>query len=185
MSEPLLDPEEAKRRGLQLTPGGFQWSPGVRLPVNKSGWKPCHACGRVIPVVEDYVTRVSEVRTGGQRTSDPNGTVIEDGVSYAVRTVERTGTSTYVCPSCGQCQVGTPGDSRDLRAQKTCHECGTDLGAAFQCPRCSFPRGWMTVTCPHCDSRQPVNAPHWVVGCDLFTLECVRCECVFSSLCIC
>ena len=43
----------------------------------------------------------------------------------------------------------------------------------------------MTVPCPHCGNRQPVYAPHWVVHCDMFTLECVKCESTFNSLCIC
>jgi hypothetical protein len=181
----FMDPEEAKRLGYEATPGGLQWLPGPRQPVDKSRWKPCHACDRLIPVVEDWVTRIAEVRTAGQRTSDPDGTVIDEGVSHPIETVERAGTWTYVCPFCGHCHVGTPGDSPVLRAQKACHECGTDLGTAFQCPKCSFPRGWMTVPCPYCGNRQPVNAPHWVVHCDVFLLECVKCECVFSSLCIC
>jgi hypothetical protein len=181
----FMDPEKAKRRGYKVTPGGLQWSPGPRQPVEKSHWKPCHACGRLIPVVEDWVTRTVEVRTAGQGTSDPDGTVIEEGVSHPIESVERVGTWTYVCPFCGHCHVGTPGDSPDLRAQEACHECGTHLGTAFQCPKCSFPRGWMTVQCPYCGNRQPVNAPHWVVHCDMFTLECVKCESIFDSLCIC
>jgi hypothetical protein len=185
MSEHFIDPEEAKRQGYHVTPGGLQWSPVPRRPVDKSNWKPCCACGRLIPVVWDWVTRRVEVQTGGQRTTDPDGTVIEDGISHPVESVERATTWTYVCPFCGHCQVGTPGDTLDLRAQSTCHECGTALGTAFQCPKCSFPRGWMTVQCPHCGNRQPVDAPHWVVRCDLFTLECVKCEYVFNSFCIC
>ena len=157
--------------------------PGPRRPVEKSGWKPCHACGRLIPVVEDRSTRVVEVLTSAPRT--PDGTVIEDGVCYPTEPVEGPGPQTYVCPHCGHCHVGTAGDSPDLRAQTACHECGTDLGAADQCPKCSFPRGWMTVQCPYCGNRQPVYAPHWVAGCDMFTLECVKCETAFASLCIC
>jgi len=181
----LIDPEEAKRRGYDVTPIGLQWSPAPRRPVDKSAWKPCHACGQLIPVVEDRVTRVVEVRTAGQRTRASDDTVIEEGGTASRETVEGAGTWTYVCPFCRHCHVGTAGDSPDLRAQTTCHECGTDLGSAYQCPKCAFPRGWMTVQCPYCGKRQPVNAPHWVVSCDMFTLECVKCEAVFVSLCIC
>jgi hypothetical protein len=184
-SEDFMDPDEAKRLGYRVTPGGLQWSPGPRQPVDKSRWKPCDSCSRLIPVIEDWVGRIVEVRTAGQRTGDPDGTIIEEGVTYPIYDWEPAGTWTYVCPFCGHCHVGTPGDSPDLRAQMACHECGTDLGSAFQCPKCSFPRGWMTVQCPNCGNRQPVNAPHWVVCCDMFTLECVKCESVFESLCIC
>jgi hypothetical protein len=185
MPEQFMDPEEAKRQGYHVTPGGLQWSPAPQRPVDKSRWKPCHACGLLIPVVKDWVTRITEIRTAGQRTWDPDGTVIEEGVIHPITTAETAGTWTYVCPFCGHCHVGTPSDSPDIRAQAACHECGTDLGTGFQCPKCSFPRGWMTVQCPYCGNRQPVYAPHWVVHCDAFTLECVECECVFNSLCIC
>src|SRR5262245_65000283 len=123
MSEPLMDPEEAKRQGYQATPGGLQWSPAPRQPVDKSGWKPCHACGRLIPVVDDWVTRTVDVRTAGQRTSDPDGTVIEEGVLHLVESVERAGTWTYVCPFCRHGHVETPGDSPETQAQAACHEC--------------------------------------------------------------
>lgn len=179
----LVDPEEAKRQGYQVTPGSWQWSPAPRQPVDQSRWKPCHACGRLIPVVEDRVTRIVEVRTAGQRT--PGDTVIEEGVTYPIQAVDPAGTWTYVCPYCGHCHVGTPGDAPDIRAQSACHECSADLGASFQCPNCSFPRGWMTVECPYCGNRQPVFAPHWVAHCDMFALECVKCESLFQSNCIC
>jgi hypothetical protein len=186
MSEPILDPEEARRRGYQVTPGFLQWSPpGLRRPVDKTTWKPCHACGRLIPVVGDRVTRVVEVRTAGQRTHDPDGTIIEEGVTYPIYKTESAGTWTYVCPFCGHGHVGTPSDHPDVRSQVTCHGCGTDLSAASVCPKCAFPRGWMTVQCPFCSNRQPVYAPHWVVHCGMFRLECVKCESTFDSYCIC
>jgi hypothetical protein len=179
MSEEFMDADEAKRQGYHVTPGGLQWSPVPRQPVDKSRWKPCHACGRLTPVVEDWVTRIVEAPTACQPASSP------DGRAHPIESGERAGTWTYVCPFCGHCHGGTPGDSAALREQRACHECGTDLGIAFKCPKCSFPRGWMTVPCPYCGNRQPVHVPHWVVHCDMFTLECVKCECLFISLCIC
>jgi hypothetical protein len=181
----FLDPKVARQQGYQQTPGGLQWAPAPRQPVEKSRWKPCHGCGRLIPVEKDYLIRPGEPGTAGQRTSDPDGTVIDQGATQMGKTVERLDTWSYVCPFCGHCHVGTPGNHPDLQAQKACHECGSDLGAAYQCPRCSFPRGWMTVACPYCGNRQPVLAPHWVVACDTFILECVKCESQFCSLCIC
>lgn len=94
-------------------------------------------------------------------------------------------TDTYVCPHCGHSHVGVEDWSDNVRRQATCHVCETELGENYQCPKCSYPRGWMRVDCPFCGNKQPVNAPHWVVGCDLFTLECVKCESQFISLCIC
>ena len=152
-SEPIMKVEEAERHGYRVTPGGLQWTPGPRQPVDKSGWIPCHACGRIIPVVRG--------------------------------TTGSAGTVTYVCPFCAHGQVGTPSDHPDDQAQERCHECGTDIGGAPQCPKCSFPRGWMTVQCHCCGNRQPACVPHWVVHCDMFTLECVQCEFTSFSFCIC
>ncbi|MBL9176327.1 MAG: hypothetical protein JNL10_22480 [Verrucomicrobiales bacterium] len=100
-------------------------------------------------------------------------------------TIENAGTQTYVCPFCGHCQVGTAVLDSDALKQIRCHESRTELGTADRCPKCSFPRGWMRVTCPHCGHRQPVSAPHWGDGCDTFHLECVQCGFVYDSLCIC
>jgi transcription elongation factor Elf1 len=185
MSEKLMDTEEAKRQGYHVTPGGQQWSTAPRKPVDKSRWKPCHACSRLIPVVEVRGDRIVEVRTASQRPSDPDSTVIEEGLSRLVESVEPAATWSYVCPFCGHGQVGTPGDSPDSQAKAACHECGAELGDSFQCRECSFPRGWMTVQCRYCGARQAVHAPHWVDHCDLFTLECVKCESRFDSPCIC
>jgi hypothetical protein len=194
-SENLIDPEVPRQPPYDETPGGYlQWPPAPRRPVRKSRWKSCHGCGRLIPVSVDWVVPTVEVETAPEvatarrRTSDPNDphpTVIEEVTQDAVQTRRPAGTWTYVCPFCGHCQVGSPDDSPDIRAQTACHECGTALGAAFQCPKCSFPRGWVTVPCPFCGNRQPVYAPHWVFHCDMFTLECVKCEAAFDSYCIC
>ncbi len=183
-SVPFMDPEETRQQGYHVTPGHLQWSPPSRHPVDKSDWKPCHACGRLIPVVQDRVTRIIDVQAADQGTSDTGRAVKKEGI-HPTQAVERAGTCRYVCPFCGHCHVGTPDDSQDTRAQTACHQCGTDLGASFQCPKCSFPRGWMIVQCPYCSNRQPVHAPHWVVGCDMFTLQCVSCESTFDSFCIC
>lgn len=91
---------------------------------------------------------------------------------------------TYVCPFCGHGHVAAPQTFEPFARQTLCHECRTPL-QGDQCPQCRFPRGWMRVACPYCGNAQPVSAPHWVDSCDLFTLECVKCESVFESLCIC
>jgi hypothetical protein len=99
-SRQFMDPGQAKRQGYVATPGGFlQWSPTApRRSVNKSGWKPCHACGRLIPVVADRLIRVIDARTAGQRPLDPGGTVVQEGVTHLAYTTESAGTWTYVCP---------------------------------------------------------------------------------------
>jgi len=141
-------------------PGSRQWSPAAKEPVDKTKWKPCENCGRLIPVSLNFLPGA-------------------DG------RFQEAATWTYVCPFCSHCHIGTPSASDDDRTQATCHECRTILAGLDQCPKCSFPRGWMRVSCPYCNNRQPVYAPHWVARCDMFSLECVRCESVFYSLCIC
>lgn len=145
--------------GYQELPGSYQWSPWPLQRVDKTRWKPCHRCGRAIPVSTHSLTL------------DPQS--------------DNSGIWTYVCPFCSHCHVGVPKWNEDTRSQRECHECGEALGEAYQCPNCAFPRGWMKVSCPNCNNRQPVCVPHWVVGCDLFWLECVHCEVVTVSLCIC
>jgi hypothetical protein len=140
-------------------PSTYQ-SPTAPRPVEKSKWQRCESCGRSIPAEVDYLFRSDGFR-------------------------EEAGTWTYVCPFCSHCHVGTPLDRQEIREQTHCHECGTELGDAYQCPACNFPRGWMRVACPYCGNKQPVYAPHWVIRCDAFKLECVRCESAFWSLCIC
>jgi hypothetical protein len=146
-------------QGYVSLPGSRQWSPGAPKPVNEENWISCHHCGRKIPGAMDWT--------------------IEEGRQ------KHFGTWTYVCPLCEASHVGTPIWSEDCTAQQTCHECGAELGQSFQCPKCSFPRGWMRVDCPTCKKRHPVFAPHWVARCDLFHLECVHCKSQFVSLCIC
>jgi hypothetical protein len=180
-----MDSEDAKRLGYDVTPTGLQWSSAWWQSVDKSRWQTCDVCGQLIPVVEDWVTRSEEVRTENPGKYKSDGTDIEPQETQPIKNSKRISTWTYVCPFCGHGHLGTPGDCPDLRAQLTCHECGTDLGADFQCGKCSFPRAWLTVSCPYCSNRQPVYAPHWVVHCDMFLLECVKCERVFRSLCIC
>lgn len=141
-------------------PGSRQWSPNRPDPVDPSRWRPCAGCHRLIPMDKDF-----------RRTQ---------GAS-----IEFAGTHTYVCPFCGYCHVGTPSSHPDTLKQVRCHECSSELGTADACPKCSFPRGWMRVNCPHCGNRQPVSVPHWVDHCDMFHLECVQCGFVFDSFCIC
>lgn len=150
---------EARRHGYHELPISFQ-SPTARRPVNKSSWVTCERCRRLTPA--DHA---------GEKADDA-----------AWETGEL---SFYVCAFCGHVHVGRQPDSDDIRAQKRCHECGTELSDAYQCPRCLFPRGWKSVHCPYCENQQPVFMPHWVVLCDVFHLECVACESQFDSLCIC
>lgn len=170
-----MDSDKVKRRGYAATPIGRQWSPPGSPPaVRKDHWQACHECGRLIPVAWDIVLPAEEVTPGR--------------MIYAIQAMtpdDSVGTCTYVCPFCGHCHVGTPSNAPDLSAQTKCHECRADLDQSYQCPECRFPRGWMTVRCPHCGNQQPVFAPHWTSRCDEFVLECVQCECVFRSMCIC
>ena len=149
-----------ERHAYDVLPGSRQWSPGSHGTVSKENWKPCRGCGRPMPVVRDCVL-------------DEKGQP------------QDAGTWTGVCPFCGQCQVGTVTWFPGLKRQQNCHECGASLGESYQCPQCSYPRGWMRVTCPHCQKPHPVLAPHWVDMCDTFYLECAHCERPYISLCIC
>ena len=46
----FTDPEQAERLGYTETPNGMQFCPGPREAIDKSKWKPCHACGHPISV---------------------------------------------------------------------------------------------------------------------------------------
>jgi hypothetical protein len=131
-------------------------SPSAGSPVHRSRWQPCHACARPIPVVMHL----------GSRVAPPT-------VVTAI---------SYVCPHCHATQLG-----RDLSGDPydTCHVCEATLGDALACPGCGILRYWTVVACPRCGARQPVKALHLGSGCDVFTLECVACEQIFYSLCIC
>lgn len=155
----MTQDESLSKRGYHALPGTWQ-SPTSLKPVNKELWQECHQCGCLTPAEADW---------------QPH----HDG------TIAKTGTHTYVCAHCDHCHVGTPYWSDDAKAQTQCHNCSAELGDAYQCPQCSYPRGWMRVQCPCCAHQQPVSAPHWVAKCDLFHLECVNCENAFDSLCIC
>lgn len=151
---------EAPGPGYHRLPLTLQ-SPTPRVPVDKTTWRPCARCGRHTPVSEDR---------------------IQDAAGH----LAKSGTATYVCPFCGHCSVGTPETWNDNRLhQEVCHHCGTRLSEAYQCPGCGFPRGWTEISCPYCGSRQPVDAPHLVIHCDMFRLQCVKCESEFESYCIC
>ncbi len=155
----MAENDDLRNEGYDRLPATWQ-SPSLPRSVNKACWHECQQCGCPTPVQADWQPQ-------------PDGTVA------------KTGTSTYVCAHCDHCHVGTPRWSEDAMAQQHCHNCGTALEDAYQCPKCSYPRGWMRVQCPSCSHLQPVYAPHWVVHCDAFHLECVKCENAFDSLCIC
>jgi len=147
------------RRGFHKLPGTLQ-SPTKRQPVDKTNWRACGGCRRPIPRYETWSR-------------------LPDGRAQMITM------DTFVCPFCSDVHVGVRIDREEIRGQAACHECHATLGDGYQCPKCTFPRGWMRVSCPYCGARQPVYAPHWVVHCDTFTLECVACESRFVSLCIC
>ena len=153
------DDSEMKKQGYHRLPATWQ-SPTASRPVDKETWRECHECGSLTPVKQDW-------------RGQPDGTVTN------------AGTYTYVCPHCAHSHVGTPEWNEGSKSQERCHECGSELGDLYQCPKCSYPRGWMRVKCPTCSHTQPVHAPHWVVHCDVFHLECINCGSTFDSLCIC
>ena len=151
------------RLGNQAAQSPARAQPAPAVPwdlVDKSKWKPCGHCGRNIPVVADC---------------DVNA----DG------TIRRLTTCTYVCPLCDHAHVGTPSAWPDLTEQVECHGCGANLEGRDQCPKCAYPRGWALIGCRHRGQKQPTFMPHLTDCCDLFTLECVRCEKVTSTPCIC
>jgi hypothetical protein len=133
-----------------------KWTPRVR----KSGWKICESCQCLIPFERDLCLK-------------------------GLGATEYLDTWTAVCPFCKHVHVGTPFDFDLIHLQKTCHACGTALGDQYQCPECKYPRGWTDVRCRYCHNQQPVFAPHWVAHCDWYLLQCVLCELVSESLCIC
>jgi hypothetical protein len=102
--------------------------------------------------------------------------VIQDNLMYmGLRAAEAVDDScTYVCGFCGYARVGTPRIDRRLKLQELCYKCGRKLDNLEQCPACSFPRGWKQVTCPFCNSQQPVFVPN--PRCDEYHLQCVACE---------
>jgi hypothetical protein len=152
--------KEWREHGYHQLPSTLQ-SATRRESVDKGNWQICGGCGRQVPVVEDWSMQANGTRS-------------------------KIGTYTYVCPFCDHSHVGTEQQwNQDLSAQVACHSCGTRLRDAYQCPQCQYPRGWMRVNCPYCGNEQPVFAPHFVLGCDMFTLECVHCESRFISLCVC
>ena len=155
----VSDTETRSQNKYYKLPATRQYSPRSQIAVDKTNWKPCLSCGRKIPVVGD-------------------GFIDEHGHGVTLETW------TAVCPFCGHCHVGTP-DPSFLARQETCHECETPLGNLSQCSNCSFPGGWKRIDCPYCGKQHPVFMPHWVDYCDTFRLECVHCESVFISLCIC
>lgn len=157
--------ERALADGCHQLPGTIQ-SPTARSQVHKDSWRLCEECSRLIPVVRDRWRNRDETSC-----KDPSA--------------EYLSTWTYVCPFCGDCHGGSGWNDALLMSQKRCFECEGELGEADQCPACRYPRGWKTVHCPYCRNPQAVLMPHWVIGCDWFYLECVKCESYFHSRCIC
>jgi hypothetical protein len=96
---------------------------------------------------------------------------------------DRLGTWSYVCPHCAATQIGSL--ETDVDAQDACHACRAALGDLPACASCGMLRGWAVVRCPRCGHGQAVCTPHLASMCDVFRLQCVRCEIVTRSLCIC
>lgn len=147
--------------GYDHLPGTAQWR-GRRTPekVDRATWKPCHACARDIPVRLDR-----EAGSDDRQQTPPS-------------------TWSYVCPFCHAVQVG----ARECRVdpQLDCHVCEATLGDDDSlCTGCGTPRGWNVLGCPYCGHQQAICTPHLASGCDAFKFSCVRCECVYGSLCIC
>ncbi len=137
----------------------LRWRPDDESaePVEKQAWTPCHLCARPIPVRRDRVERGVELR---------------DLDSWS-----------YVCPFCGATQLGSAENSVD--AQSVCHGCTAALDDGPACGACGLLRGWAVARCPRCQHGQVVCMPHLAVMCDAYTLQCVNCEIVTYSFCIC
>jgi hypothetical protein len=147
------------------TPARADYRPA---PVDKSSWHPCHACGVPIPVDVDYRYKQSYV---GERRS---------------HTIIPTGTVTYVCPHCCATQVGAERLYDAFNTPQTqCHVCEHPLGDSLACPNCGMLQYWTVVGCTTCGAKQAVHVPHLTDSCDVYTLQCVACETVYCSLCIC
>ncbi len=125
--------------------------------VEKQRWTPCHACGQAIP------TRRDRVESGAD--------------------VHELDTVSYVCPFCAATQLGSADNSVD--AQQACHGCGAALADGPACGACGLLRGWAVARCPRCRHGQIVCMPHLATMCDAYTLQCVNCEIVTYSFCIC
>jgi hypothetical protein len=171
-NEPLATParaveRSAKPRSYDRLITTMQWSsPGA--PVDKSNWRPCHACGVSIPVSVDYRYKRSYV---GRRRS---------------HTIIPTGTITYVCPHCCATQIGAERLHDEFNTPQTqCHVCEQPLGDSLACPSCGMLQYWTVVGCTTCGARQAVSVPHLTDHCDVYTLQCVACETIYHSLCIC
>ena len=150
---------EMQNQNYVRMPGTWQW-PKSSQPVDKSHWRECTVCGCHTPAIE-----------GWERQDD--GSIV------------RNGTCTYVCAFCDHSHVGVPDWSEYAKRQNRCYRCDSEIGVAFQCPECQYPRGWMRVQCPSCSNTQPTFVPHWEVHCDMCRFECVQCKNAFDSLCIC
>lgn len=142
----------------QAMPFTLQWSPGLDGErADLSRWSPCHGCGHAIPARRDRVEAGAELR--------------------------ELDTCSYVCPHCDATQLGSAENSVDR--QVTCHGCDGALDGGAACGGCGMLRGWAVGRCRECGHHQAVCMPHLASMCDAFKLECVRCEAVTVSLCIC
>jgi hypothetical protein len=172
-----------------------------REPVDKSSWRPCHACGAEIPVL---AARGESPRVASRRDFR-RGRGAETPLYRAYCKFRRhrprrkdqarrredfhhglLGSFTYVCPRCCATQVGTPPRHDPYDPPQTqCHVCEHELGDSPACPSCGMLRSWTVVGCPTCGAKQAVEVPHLTSMCDLFVLDCVACETRYCSLCIC
>jgi hypothetical protein len=149
------------------TPMLSVYRPTRAAPVDKSHWRPCHACGVLIPVDVDYRFKES------YRPERSNEVV-------------PTGTVTYVCPHCCATQIGAERLYNPYHTPQThCHVCEQPLGDSLGCPNCGMLQYWTVAGCTTCGAKQAVEVPHLTDHCDVYTLECVACETVYYSACIC
>ena len=154
----LRAPPREAPPGYDAMPLTHQWPQWSGAPVDKSTWRACHACGCSIPVRRDRIDQ------RGKR--------------------QYLETYSYVCPACHATHRGSVHDGVDRQQQ--CHGCKAPLGDHGEpCAACGLLRGWAVERCRHCGHHQAVCMPHLASMCDVFLLECYRCEQVTESSCIC
>lgn len=165
LGAPAADADEAPlgygvdATAYDVMPVTLQWRPAEAEAeyADKAQWRPCHSCAQAIPMRRDRVERGAELR--------------------------ELDTWSYVCPFCAATQLGSADNSVD--AQSACHGCAAALDDGPACAACGLLRGWAAARCPRCRHRQIVCMPHLATMCDAYKLQCVSCEIVTYSLCIC